>query len=116
MKNNEYKNEIKLLNLRMSEMNPEDMILAHNIKTERQAIPVVITAAIESGRICENDYVDDGLRDLDEVLKKDAQEAKEKFTTANSEERKAENEFTRRKALISGQKKPKTQRDKGMLS
>ena len=93
----------------------EDLILAHNFKAERQAIPVVITAAINDGRIREEDFIDDGAKELDEMLKKEAQEAKEEFRAMKAEEQKASNDFIRRKALMSKTKKPKTQRDQGSL-
>ena len=93
----------------------EDFILAHNIKVERQAIPVVITAAINEGRIQEADFVDDGLKDLDEMLKNEATEAKKAFQATTAEFQKAKSDFTRRNALKDGTKKPKTQRDQGLL-
>ena len=96
-------------------LDTEDLILAHNIKSERQAIPVIITAAVNEGRIKEEDFIDDGLKDLDLMLKKDATEAKEAFKMANAEEQKAANDFIRRKALKDGTKKPKTKHDQGLL-
>ena len=46
-------------------IDPEHLILAHNLKNERQAIPVLITAAVEDKRIDLEDFVDEGIKELE---------------------------------------------------
>ena len=47
----------------MSSVDPESLILAHNLKNERTAIPVIITQAVIEKRIDPDDYLDDGMKD-----------------------------------------------------
>ena len=79
----------------MASINAEDLILAHNLKTERQAIPVNITAAVNDSRIDPEDFLDDGTTQLETMLKNDCLEAKRAFVEANQDELKAKKDFER---------------------
>ena len=46
----------------MNTVDPESLILAHNLKSERTAIPVVITTAVKEKRIDPNEYIDEGVK------------------------------------------------------
>ena len=96
-------------------VNAEDLILAHSLKNERQAIPVNITAAVNDKRIDSEEFVDDGLKQLDDIMKRDCMNAKKAFNEANENEMKGKKDFARRKAILSGAKIKKTKRDEGKI-
>ena len=96
-------------------MNAEDLILAQNLKTERNTIPVNITAAVDAGRIDPNEFIDEGMKDYEETLKSDVTQGKEKYDLARKEEKKAILRLKRRDQLKNGTIKPTKDQDKGPL-
>ena len=96
-------------------INAEDLILAHNLKTERSAIPVNVSVAVDQGRIDPNAFMDDTMKELEESLKADHQGANEKFTMAREEEKKVKRKLQRREALRMGTIKSNKPTDAGSV-
>ena len=99
----------------MSGISAEDFILAQAVKTERTAIPVNITVAVEAGRIDPNEYLEDGLRDLEESYKNDTVQGKNDYNMARKEEKLAKQKMKRREGLKNGTIKATKQSDKGQF-
>ena len=94
-------------------INAEDLMLAHAVKTERTAIPVNITVAVEQNRINPDDFVDNSLKDVEDDLKSDQLSAKAKYQKAKDEEKKAKLKMKRRDAIKNGTIKPTKKSDLG---
>ena len=100
----------------MSSVDTESLILAQNLKNERNAIPVNITAAVEAKRIDPKDFMDDSMKDIEEGYKADLAEAKKAFDRARKEEKKMTLSLAKRKALKKGTRPIKTDEDKSRWS
>ena len=97
----------------MNSVDVESVILAQNLKNERTAIPVKVTAAVESQRINPDDYMDESLKAMEDSLKCDLAEAKNTFDKARKEEKKTKAKLVRRKAIRKGKSQPKNDEEKG---
>ena len=97
----------------MNSVDTESLILAQNLKNERNAIPVNITAAVEAKRIDPSDFMNDGMKDVESCMKDDVIEAKKKLDKAMKEEKTMKANLFKRKALMKGTRPAKTDEDRG---
>ena len=96
-------------------LNPEDIILAQNLKSEKTAVPVNITVAVDQGRIDPNEFMDDGMKALEESVKNDVKATKDRFNQADKFEKEGKLRMKRRDNLKNGHQKPRTKEDQGLF-